>query len=161
MKEYDVSYAGALMAGYDIYYYSFTDIVTNTCETITHMVSDYIGCTDYLKECEKEVSHTGTSHLKAPLSERIGNDAARNISSALKGTPYAWMLDAAVNEWPKHIVRPLSSIPMPLLSAGGTEEMRVEYNRRYAEYEKLFKKVHRGRGQKSEVLRGQLLIVRN
>jgi hypothetical protein len=72
------------------------------------------------------------------LSQRIGQDAARNITASLKGTPYEWMLDVAANEWPKGVKRPLSSMPMPLLSAGGTEEMRVEYNRRYAKHEEHF-----------------------
>ena len=136
---YDRPYVGALMAGYDIHYYSFTDVVTRTCKTINHVVKDFIGCTDYRKKCEKEVSHTQTSHLKAPLTQRIGKGAARNMTISLKGTPYEWMLDVTANEWPKDVVRPLSSMPMPLLSAGGTEEMRVEYNRRYAEHEKFLK----------------------
>jgi hypothetical protein len=135
---FDRSYVGALMAGYDVHYYSFTDVVTSTCKTIKHIVRDYIGCTDYRRDCAKEVTHTHTSHLKAPLPRRIGKDAARNITASLKGTPFEWMLDVAANEWPKDVKRPLSSMPLPLLSAGGTEEMRVEYNRRYAKHEKHF-----------------------
>jgi hypothetical protein len=135
---YDRTYVGALMAGYDVGFYSFTDVVTHTCRTINKVVKEFIGCSDYRRGCNKEISHTQTSHLKASLSQRIGKDAARNITASLKGTPFEWMLDVAANEWPKDVKRPLSSIPMPLLSAGGTEEMRVEFNRRYAAHKKFF-----------------------
>ena len=136
---FDRSYVAAVMAGYDVHYYTFVDVVTKTCETIEQILRNHIGCTEYTR-CEESTTHTSGArvHRTQTLAERIGSEAALNITLTLRGSPYEWMLNTSAMEWPEDVVRPLSSMPMPLLSAGGTEEMMAEYNRRFDFYEAYF-----------------------
>jgi hypothetical protein len=133
---HDRLYVAALMAGYDVHFFSFADVVSDPCKTICRILRDFIGCTEYTNICEETCPVSRLPHSHQALEHRIGDTAAHDLTVALSATPYAWMLDSGAHDWPVGVARPLSSMPMPLLAAGGTKEMLVEYNLRYAGHKK-------------------------
>lgn len=118
---FNEAWAAAAAVGLRMHYYTFTDITQNFCPTATKIVN-FIGCNGFDFQCKEVDAHQKTSHVKQPLSERIGSLAVEELKHALANTPYEWMLDTSINEWPKDKPRPLSSIPIP-------ERTAADYNR--------------------------------